>query len=422
MASVYPRGGKYWCRLKDESGKWTSKPTPYGLVDKRKAKRYADAAQAAIDARAAKGAPAGPLTVRAYADKWIPERRALEIDWKSDESNLRIHVLPVIGAMKVEDVQPRHVAELFQAIRAAGKLAPRTVRNIYSTLSALFRDARIAGLTESTPCVLDDRQLGAVVDKDSEWRAEAVYTRDEVERLISDERIPTDRRMLYALDFLAGLRHGESAALRWRHWDPEREPLGRLLVARSFNSHYARERGTKTLAERHVPVHPTLAAMLAEWKLAGWPAMIGRRPGSDDLIVPLPPADASRRRSRQGIEPFRDKNYSGKRFREVDLPALGLRHRRMHDARATFITLALDDGADPHIIETRVTHTRKSRSAFDGYNRGRQWELVCGEVAKLRISRKSRGAVVEFATPLATVVENASDYSLVEVEAPGVES
>jgi len=37
--------------------------------------------------------------------------------------------------------------------------------------------------------------------------------------------------------------------------------------------------------------------------------------------------------------------------------------------RATFITLAIEeDGADPEILETRVTHTRKSRSASDGYN------------------------------------------------------
>jgi hypothetical protein len=55
--------------------------------------------------------------------------------------------------------------------------------------------------------------------------------------------------------------------------------------------------------------------------------------------------------------------------------------------RATFITLALEDGADPHVIETRVTHTKKSRSAFDGYNRGRQWEIRCAEVAKLKIAR-----------------------------------
>jgi hypothetical protein len=50
--------------------------------------------------------------------------------------------------------------------------------------------------------------------------------------------------------------------------------------------------------------------------------------------------------------------------------------------RATFITLAMDDGADPDVLETRLTHTRKSRNAFDGYNRGLQSERTCAEVSK----------------------------------------
>lgn len=54
----------------------------------------------------------------------------------------------------------------------------------------------------------------------------AVYTRDEVEMLISDERITTDRRVLYALEGLAALRHGEAAGLRWRHYDPTATPVG----------------------------------------------------------------------------------------------------------------------------------------------------------------------------------------------------
>jgi hypothetical protein len=78
-----------------------------------------------------------------------------------------------------------------------------------------------------------------------------------------------------------------------------------------------------------------------------------------------------------------------------DLPALGWRHRRHYDMRATFITLAIDDGADPDVFETRVTHTRKSRSAFDGYNRGLQWERTCAELSKLRITRGGRSSAAE---------------------------
>lgn len=63
--------------------------------------------------------------------------------------------------------------------------------------------------------------------------------------------------------------------------------------------------------------------------------------------------------------------------------------------RATFITLAIEDGADPEILETRATHTRKSRNAFDGYNRGLHWERTCAEIAKLRIARGPRSSAIE---------------------------
>jgi hypothetical protein len=31
------------------------------------------------------------------------------------------------------------------------------------------------------------------------------------------------------------------------------------------------------------------------------------------------------------------------------------------------------------VIESRVTHTKKSRSAFEGYRRDSQWPETCGE-------------------------------------------
>jgi integrase len=50
----------------------------------------------------------------------------------------------------------------------------------------------------------------------------------EVERLISDPAIPPERRVQYALKAIAGLRHGEVAALRWRELDYTAEPLARI--------------------------------------------------------------------------------------------------------------------------------------------------------------------------------------------------
>jgi hypothetical protein len=99
-------------------------------------------------------------------------------------------------------------------------------------------------------------------------------------------------------------------------------------------------------------------------------------------------------RARDG-EPFRGHDYSGKRWRDEDLPALEWRHRRHYDMRTTFITLAIEDGADPDVLETRVTHTRKARNAFDGYNRGLHWDRTCTEISKLRIARGPRSSAIE---------------------------
>jgi hypothetical protein len=74
------------------------------------------------------------------------------------------------------------------------------------------------------------------------------------------------------------------------------------------------------------------------------------------------------------------------------------RYREPYAMKSTFITRVLDDGADPHVIETRVTHTKKSLSAFDGYNPGQQWALTCAEVAKLRLTRSvgAGGPLLQF--------------------------
>ena len=399
MASIYARGNKLWARLKNEAGVWTSKPTRYVVGQEAEARRYVRASQAVIDKRRKAGetAPAGPLTLRKYVAGWLERRREEGHDWTADRGRLAKHVLPVLGDRKLADIRTVDVAELVRALRFKSDppLAARTLRNVYNVLRAALRDAAIAGTIDVNPCTLTAAQLGQVRDRDPEWRAGAVFTRAEAEVLISDPRIPFDRRVWYGFGLLAGLRPGEIGALRWRHYEPADEPLGRLLIAASYSTKRSAVKGTKTETVKSLPVHPTLAALLAEWRLGGWAAMVGRVPEPDDLIVPLPPAVVARRTRRTG-EPLRGYDYAGRRWRDEDLPALGWRARANYDVRATFITLAIDDGADRTILRDRVTHTKQKRSAFDGYDRGIHWIQTCAEVAKLRIARRP------LATPDAT--------------------
>jgi hypothetical protein len=144
-----------------------------------------------------------------------------------------------------------------------------------------------------------------------------------------------------------------------------------------------------------VPVHPVLARTLAEWKVGGWVRMMGREPAEGDLIVP----------SRLGDH--RSVNHSLKRFYE-DLDRLGFRHRRQHDLRRSFITLARSDGARKDVLET-VSHGARG-DIIDMYT-SLPWATLCEAVACLQIAaRKSAEAGEaegEFGTVLGTMRQGA---------------
>lgn len=352
-------------------GAWKQVKTPYRTGQEREARALLDKTRALLLAGEDAGLSAAP-TVAEYAPRWLAQRRSHGIASVDDDaSRLRTHILPAIGPMLLADVYPRHVAELIATVRIGGA-APRTTRNIYAVVRALFRDAMIAGLASQQPCILTHHQLGKVRDAKHEWRAGAVFSATELAALVSDARVPQDRRVLYALASLGCLRHGEAAALRWRHV-VQAAPLGRLVVANSNEAHT-----TKTGVERWMPVHPRLAAMLAEWRLSGWPREFGRSPGADDLVVPhTQPRNRGPRVEYGGMRADHD---SYKRLLK-DCDELGLRPRRFHDLRRTGVTLYREAGADKDRLRL-CTHGRPGGDVIELYT-SFGWAPLCGEVGKL---------------------------------------
>ncbi len=152
MGCVYPRKNKLWIRYKAADGKWTQQKTSLHVGDEKKARRIL----LDVEARITAGTKFDPLnasasvTVAAYARQWLEERRHLVADAANDEARLKYHILPAIGALLLEEVRPRHLVEMIRALRNSGKLAPKSIYNVYSTVKALFRDAKIADLLIGT--------------------------------------------------------------------------------------------------------------------------------------------------------------------------------------------------------------------------------------------------------------------------------
>jgi integrase len=205
------------------------------------------------------------------------------------------------------------------------------------------------------------------------------YTREELVSLVSATSIPENERVANALLGLGALRVGEMGGLRFRNLTLEMLPLGRIVVARSYN-----KRGTKTKVVRWIPIHPVLEEILREWQARGFAATMGRAPTPDDLVVPTPPKPEGKGRFSPPWQ-MRDKNYTRKAFLR-DLRTLGIDHRRVHDLRRTFISLAREDGADKDILR-RGTH-QPPRDVMELYTTV-EWRKLCAEVAKTDLPDRS---------------------------------
>ena len=162
--------------------------------------------------------------------------------------------------------------------------------------------------------------------------------------------------------------------------DPSCDPLGRLSVTKSIHSVEKRVKGTKTEQPREVPVHPHLAAILADWRsFHGWPLLFGGLPSRRTISCAIADRKAAIREPHAQEVPRRI------------LDRLGLRRRRQHDARRTLVTLARTDGARTDILKW-VVHG-PGRSVVDLYT-SPPWVTLCEAISCLRIA-KPAGEVVE---------------------------
>lgn len=371
MGSIFARGNRLYAKAKDVNGKWQQINTGLPVGAEAEAERWLADRERVVERERRRSTPTGPLTVESYARSWLDRRKTKTVN--DDRARIENHAMPRIGHLPLADVRPRHLRDLIMELRDAGELAPKTIRQVSGVLHTMFKSAVIEELIPTNPVVFERGVLPKLVDKDPTWRAQAIFTRAEVEQILSDARLPFDRRVLYALKFFTG-RHSEVADLTWSQYDDRTKPLGSLHLAY-----------TKQGVPRSVPVHPTLAKILKAWREHGYRATYGRDPERGDLVVTT---RAGRRRKADEAQ---------KQFRK-DLEKIGLRtsagktrHRRGHDLRRTLITLARADGASDHLLRW-VTHGPKPSEILDTYSTP-PWDALCGAIEKLRVRFLGAGLV-----------------------------
>jgi integrase len=398
--------GWYWTSTSPERGR---PGLPAG--EEAAAEQARERAQGLIDTKRALGVVDAPraLTVKQFFDAWTDEVEAKGIATRDELRKRRQRVRDYMQAfvsMDLERVDYPVVSDWNAGLRArikAGDMAPLQGIQIVQLARSIFRRAVKVGRLRVNPFdLLEPHEKIKRRDKGN-WREGASFEVAEMEQLISDPRIEFCDQVNWAFCFFLACRPGEMERIQWSAYTAAYDPLPRMIV-------YRRK------VDLYVPcaVHPTLAAMLAEWWLSGWQRKMGRAPTPDDYIFPMFPSRVGR--PNKSVNGLRRNGYTWRRLNAV-YRAVGLRRRRPYDFRRTLITLAVDEFDASESIIKAMTHPKapgSDKDAFDLY-RTKNYKVLCREILKVQIHRKpaARGEVRTL--PAAA---NAGTVGTIVVQAP----
>jgi integrase len=219
--------------------------------------------------------------------------------------------------------------------------------------------------------------------------------------VLSCRKIPAPRLVLYAAYFATGARFSELTSLRVRDYQREMLPLHCLTL------HAAKVSRHKAAGQvRHVPVLAELQEWLDWWLDEEYEVLFGTAPRPDDVLFPT----ISPRRRNKGLMTCSHGEIAWW-WREHDLPAAGLRHRRIHDSRRTFISLLRSARARDEVVR-KITHWSTADEVLDAYTEW-EWDAFCREVQALKLGfpPPPRGAAVVSLEPEARTEGRANRHA-----------
>jgi integrase len=153
-----------------------------------------------------------PLCIAIYGAQAIKNGAYLRKSGTNDKYNyvFRSRIVPVFGALRVDEVKPSHVRE-WQSNLANEGLSTSTIKQYRSILNASFTAAIADEIVDRNP-------VSIVKAPKLQPKERSPFTMDEISRLLCLAKDGWFRDYLI-IAFFTGLRIGEAFALEWRHID-----------------------------------------------------------------------------------------------------------------------------------------------------------------------------------------------------------
>jgi integrase len=227
LLEVRSSGGKtYYQRYTDDRGRERQyKIGPADVLSLEQARRKARqiAAEALLGAdpqKKRREARAVPLLGHFARDRYLPFVRTYKNSWQTDETVLRIHILPKLGQFALDEVSTDAISQLINAMREEG-YASGTMNRVIVILRYLYNLARrwkVPGVTENPAAGLS---AGPDVQRNR------FLTEQEADNLVHsiqiDENQTAARSIMLLL--LTGARRNEVTFAKWDYIDWKNKTL-----------------------------------------------------------------------------------------------------------------------------------------------------------------------------------------------------
>lgn len=294
------------------------------------------------------------LTLEKWAHTWLedfiqPHRKAKTCD--EHEINLRLHILPELGKVKLENLTPARLQRWANGLSAksngrGGLLSPVTVNNVRRTLSACLETAVRQDLMPEDPV------------KKVQWpredrRRENLPTLEQMRTLCAEiDREPLLWRALFTLALETGMRRGEVVGLDWSCVDLDQEAVHIRQSVVTTRAGVKRDTPKSMAGIRVNAIQPELCALLRDLKREqqklslhlglGWSE---ERPvfANEETLARIHPDSATTR------------------FKKVCARA-GV-EMRLHDLRHFFVSMGIHVGVPLTSIARQVGHAGPDTTA-----------------------------------------------------------
>jgi integrase len=251
--------------------------------------------------------------MRFVQDQYLPYVQSYKRSWKTDETVLRIHVLPKLGRLYLDEITPNSISALMVGMRDAG-YAPGTIGRAVVILRYLFNLARKWKALPSGHNPASDVPIPPDVQRNR------FLSKDEISRLVealrSDENQVAAKSVLLLL--LTGARRNEVTYLRWQHVDLQGSTF---LVPLS-----------KSGRPRYVVLNREACALLRSI----------RRSANNEYVFPSPVTG----------RPSASLHFPWKRIRA----RAGLPDVRLHDLRHSFASVLVNKKVNLYDVQRLLGH------------------------------------------------------------------